>query len=84
MTFSESGLYFQWGGEAQTISYVTKDAKSVALKSTTDGWTCKLDTTTRTITITAVTPDADGTLHIVLSGTDIASVSIEPVLAWPF
>ena len=56
MTFSESGLYFQWGGEAQTISYVTKDAKSVALKSTTDGWTCKLDTTTRTITIT---PPAD-------------------------
>ena len=35
-------------------------------------------------TFTAVTPDADGTLHIVLSGTDIASVSIEPVLAWPF
>ncbi|MBQ5843625.1 MAG: hypothetical protein IIW52_02050 [Alistipes sp.] len=55
MEFSQMGLYFQWGGEPQTISYNTVNAASVEMKSVTDGWTCNLDTTKRTITITPPT-----------------------------
>ena len=32
MTFSKTGLYFQWGGEPQTISYTTQDAVSIEVK----------------------------------------------------
>ena len=52
MTFSKTGLYFQWGGEPQTISYTTQDAVSIELKSVTDGWTCELNKSARQVTIT--------------------------------
>ena len=54
--FSATGLYFQWGGEPQTISYNTVNVSSIALKSATTGWTCTVDTSARTVT---VTPPAD-------------------------
>lgn len=50
--FSKMGLYFEWGGQAQTISYTTHNAASVELKSATEGWTCTMDKSAQTITIT--------------------------------
>ena len=52
MSFSKNGLYFQWGGESQTVSYTTKDAVSLELKTSTEGWTATLDTAANTITVT--------------------------------
>lgn len=52
MSFSKNGLYFQWGGEPQTVSYTTIDAISLELKTSTEGWTVTLDTAANTITIT--------------------------------
>ena len=52
MEFSANGLYFQWGGQSQTISYTTINAASVTLKSATTGWTCTIDEAAHTITIT--------------------------------
>ena len=56
MEFSSTGLYFQWGGEAQTITYNTVNAASVELKEAEDGWKCTINQSARTITIT---PPAD-------------------------
>ena len=52
MSFSKKGLYFQWGGEPQTISYTTIDAVKVELSKATEGWTATLNTAANTITIT--------------------------------
>lgn len=52
MSFSKMGLYFQWGGEPQTISYTTIDAVSLELKSATEGWTATINHAANTITIT--------------------------------
>ena len=52
MSFSKMGLYFQWGGEPQTISYTTIDALSLELKSATEGWTATINHAANTITIT--------------------------------
>lgn len=60
VTFSQMGLYFQWGGESQTISYTPTNIASIELKSATSGWTCKLNQQARTITITPpADPDTD-------------------------
>ena len=56
MEFSSTGLYFQWGGEPQTISYTTVNATSVEVKKITTGWTCTINQSAKTIT---VTPPAD-------------------------
>ena len=52
MEFSSTGLYFQWGGEPQTISYTTTNVTSVAVKSITSGWKCDINQTAQTMTIT--------------------------------
>ena len=52
LTFSKSALYFQWGGEPQTVSYTSENLASITLKSKTSGWECELDTKARTLTIT--------------------------------
>lgn len=56
MEFSSTGLYFQWGGEPQTISYTTVNTTSVEVKKITTGWTCTINQSAKTIT---VTPPAD-------------------------
>lgn len=50
--FSKTGLYFEWSGEPQTVSYVTKNVALMTLKSATTGWTCNLNQSARTVTIT--------------------------------
>lgn len=52
LSFSESALYFQWGGEAQTISYTATNLASITVKSKTAGWECVLNTTAQTVTVT--------------------------------
>ena len=52
MELSANGLYFQWGGQSQKVSYTTVNSSSVTLKSSTTGWTCTIDEATRTITVT--------------------------------
>ncbi len=52
MELSKTGLYFQWGGAAQVVSYTTVNATSVTLKEATEGWNCEIDQRLRTITIT--------------------------------
>ena len=60
MEFSANGLYFQWGGQSQTISYTTVNTSSVTLKSATTGWTCTINEAARTITVTPpVEPEKD-------------------------
>ena len=56
MSFSQTGLYFQWGGEPQTITYTIVDAEKLELNSVTEGWTATIDQSAHTITIT---PPAD-------------------------
>lgn len=56
MNFSQTGLYFQWGGEPQTITYTIVDAEKLELNSVTEGWTATIDQSAHTITIT---PPAD-------------------------
>ena len=50
--FSKMGLYFQWGGEPQTVAYTGSNIVSVELKKATEGWTCTVDQSKRTITVT--------------------------------
>ena len=52
LTFSKSALYFQWGGESQTVSYTSENLASISIKSKTSGWECDLNTSARTLTIT--------------------------------
>lgn len=52
MELSSTGLYFQWGGEPQTISYTTKNVTTVAVKTITSGWKCDINQTAQTMTIT--------------------------------
>jgi uncharacterized protein (TIGR02145 family) len=52
MDLSATGLYFQWGGEPQTITYTTTNVTAVAVKSITNGWKCDIDQTAKTITVT--------------------------------
>ncbi len=50
--FANTGLYFEWGGEPQTISYVPQNLASIELKSATTGWSCTINSSARTVTIT--------------------------------
>ena len=50
MDLSATGLYFQWGGEPQTITYTTTNVTAVAVKSITNGWKCDINQTAKTIT----------------------------------
>lgn len=52
LSFSQQGLYFQWGGEPQTISYTTIDVTKVELNSATEGWSATVDQSAQTITVT--------------------------------
>ena len=52
MEFSATGLYFQWGGEPQTITYTTTNVTSVAVKTITNGWKCDINQAAHTMTIT--------------------------------
>ena len=52
LSFSHNGLYFQWGGEPQVVTYTTVDIEKVEFKSSTEGWTATVDQSTNSVTIT--------------------------------
>lgn len=52
VTFEKRAFYFEWGGEAQTTEYTSVNVASILVKSVTDGWSCVVDHTARTVTIT--------------------------------
>lgn len=58
LTFPKTAYYFEWGGEAQSDSFSTKNVSSVSVSSISDGW--KFDISLTTLKYT-VTPPAEPT-----------------------
>lgn len=54
--FEKTGLYFQWGGEPQKLSFTANNVNSVVVNEITDGWKCDVHFKERYVEIT---PPAD-------------------------
>ncbi len=59
VAFPQTGFYFKWGGSAQTVSYSTNNISSVEVTSVSEGWTCVVNNSARTVTITPPEDPAD-------------------------